>query len=98
MADAPRRAPSAPAGELAPIRGELAIARTLKNQGAYYDAGVTLRVVQQSTAQLSARYPGDREVAELRQRARTLAAENRQACQAEASLLRSRGEPAPPCP
>lgn len=98
MADEPRRAPSAPASELAPIRGELAIARTLKNQGAYSDAGATLRGVQQSTAQLSARYPGDRAVAELQQRARTLAAENRQACRAEASLLRSRGEPAPPCP
>jgi hypothetical protein len=98
VAEEPRRAPSAPAGELAPIRGELAIARTLKNQGAYYDAGVTLRGVQQSTSQLAARYPGDRAVAELQQRARTLAAENRQACQAEASVLRSRGEPTPPCP
>lgn len=98
VADEPRRAPSAPAGELAPIRGELAIARSLKNQGAYYDAGVTLRGVQQSTAQLSARYPGDRAVTELQQRARTLASENRQACQAEASILRSRGEPTPPCP
>jgi hypothetical protein len=74
------------------------VAQVLKNQGAYTDAGATLRGAQRSVASLSVRYPGSAAVAELDQRVRALAAENRQACRAEAAIFRSRGEPAPACP
>jgi hypothetical protein len=98
----PRRTPPSAAApsarELAEIRGEVAVAQVLKNQGAYYDAGVTLRNAQQRATALFVRYPGSPAVAELGQRVRTLAAENRRACFAEAAVFRSRGEPTAPCP
>ncbi|HEY0153258.1 MAG TPA: hypothetical protein VGB92_14730 [Longimicrobium sp.] len=98
----PRRTPppaAAPsARELGEIRGELAVAQVLKNQGAYYDAGVTLRNAQRSATALFVRYPGSPAAADLGHRVRTLAAENRRACLAEAAILRSRGEATAPCP
>ncbi|HEX8208881.1 MAG TPA: hypothetical protein VF584_01745 [Longimicrobium sp.] len=110
-AEAPaRRTPEAPARrtpppvaapsarELSEVRADLAVAQVLKNQGAYYDAGATLRNAQRSVAALSARYPGSPAVSDLSQRVRTLAAENRRACFAEAAILRTRGEATSPCP
>jgi hypothetical protein len=98
----PRRTPppaAAPsARELGEIRGELAVAQVLKNQGAYYDAGVTLRNAQRSATALFVRYPGSPAAADLGHRVRTLATENRRACLAEAAILRSRGEATAPCP
>lgn len=97
-----RRTPPEPAApsarELSLVRAELAVAQTLKNQGAYYDAGISLRNAQGNASSLAARYPNSASVAELNRRVRTLTTENRQACLAEASIFRSRGEPTPPCP
>ncbi|HEX8455602.1 MAG TPA: hypothetical protein VF647_26210 [Longimicrobium sp.] len=111
LAEAPtRRTPDAPprrtralvaapsARELSEVRADLAVAQVLKNQGAYYDAGATLRNAQRNVSALSARYPGSPAVSELSERVRTLAAENRRACFAEATVLRSRGEATSPCP
>jgi hypothetical protein len=101
--DAPPRRPPTPvaapsARELSEVRADLAVAQVLKNQGAYYDAGATLRDAQRNASVLSARYPASPAVSDLSERVRTLAAENRRACFAEASVLRSRGEATSPCP
>jgi hypothetical protein len=101
--DAPPRRTPAPvaapsARELSEVRADLAVAQVLKNQGAYYDAGATLRNAQRNVSALSARYPGSPAVSDLSERVRTLAAENRRACFAEATVLRSRGEATSPCP
>ena len=98
-----RRAPppepaSPPDGELASIRADLAVARPLRSQGAYYDAGVRLRTAQADAGRLAARYPRSRAATELQTTARTLAADNRRACLAEAAVFRARGEAASPCP
>ncbi len=84
----PRPAPDY--GTLARIRGTLAAAEAQKDQGAYLQAAATIREAQRATEEYAARSPRVN-VAELRERARTLAAENRQACQAEAALLGETG-------
>ncbi|HEX8361645.1 MAG TPA: hypothetical protein VF613_16130 [Longimicrobium sp.] len=88
VVERPREAPEH--GSVARIRGTLAAAQAQKDQGAYVQAAATNREAHRAIEGYAIRNPGA-DVTELRQRARTLSNEIRQACQAEAALLGETG-------